>query len=101
MTTRDKNFILHFVRQSAAGQQIRKMRDEILKATSDICDDLDTNDTQKAKSKIIKLESLILNYEDVLEHTFIDSGALAQNILNDYDLNILPKEYVECQFTEE
>lgn len=101
MTTRDKNFILNFVRQSAAGQQIRKLRDEFLNATSDICDNLDANDIKKAKGKIIKLESLILTYEDVLEHTFMDSGALAQNILNDYDLNILPKDYVECQFVEE
>lgn len=93
MTTRDKNLILNFIRQSAVGKPLKETREKILDMTGSVCDELDIINAEAIKSKVIELESLILNYEYLLEHTLMDSGALAQNILDEYNLDNLPDNY--------
>lgn len=93
MTTRDKNLILNFIRLSAAGKPLREIREKILNMTGSICVELGAINAEAIKGKVIKLESLILNYEYLLEHTLMDSGALAQNILDECNLDNLPDNY--------
>lgn len=93
MTTRDKNLILNFIRQSAVGKPLKETREKILDMTGSVCDELDIINAEAIKSKVIELESLILNYEYLLEHTLMDGGALAQNILDECNLDNLPDNY--------
>lgn len=93
MTTRDKNLILNFIRLSVAGKPLREIREKIFDMTGSMCVELGAINAEAIKGKVIKLESLILNYEYLLEHTLMDSGALAQNILDECNLDNLPDNY--------
>ena len=93
MTTRDKNLILNFIRQSAVGKPLKETREKILDMTGSVCDELNIINAEAIKSKVIELESLILNYGYLLEHTLMDSGALAKNILDECNLDNLPDNY--------
>lgn len=93
MTTRDKNLMLNFIRQSAVGKPISEMRDKIFNITKDLCDKLDAINQPDIKSKVTELEDLIFDFEYLLEHTYMDCGALTQSILDDAKLDNLPKDY--------
>lgn len=101
MTTRDKNLILNFIRLSVAGKPLREIREKIFDMTGSMCVELGAINAEAIKGKVIKLESLILNYEYLLEHTLMDSGALAQNILDECNLDNLPDNYWGGEFIED
>ena len=100
MSTREKNLLMYFLRESRTDKGCTAKYEKVLSIIAELMNDLEAKADSSSNKKILELESEITELFQVTKDTYFDFGANANEVIENRDLDWTPIKVEELSSEE-
>ena len=100
MSTREKNLLMYFLRESRTDKGCTAKYEKILSIITELMNDLEVKADSSSNKKFLELESEITELFQETKDTYFDFGANANEVIENCDLDWTPIKAEELSSEE-